>query len=279
MNFNKKFICFWEAILFVLTLGLGILAVFRLRSFFTLGAVSIPSLNIWQFVWRFFLATLFIFIISILGEKSGKIKDIIFKTIFILAVFSGGSILLNLWMPSIFALILIVVLILIWLIKPTVLVHDLLVILAISSIGAIMGLEFKPLEVILLLLIFSVYDFIAVYKTKHMVKMAKEMIKSRAILGFIIPSNFRDFKENLKKVQPGGNFLILGGGDIIFPLLLCASLAGKGIIDVLIVAVFALTGLLASFLIFSRRSNHQPIPALPPIALFSIIGYLLSLML
>jgi presenilin-like A22 family membrane protease len=142
-----------------------------------------------------------------------------------------------------------------------------------------MGLEFKPPEVVLLLLIFSVYDFIAVYKTKHMVKMAKEMIKSHAILGFIIPSNFKDFKESLKKVEPGGDFLILGGGDIMFPLLLCASLAGKGIIDVLIVAVFALIGLLASFLIFSRQSNHQPIPALPPIALFSILGYFLSLML
>jgi len=279
MNFNKKSICFWEAFLFVLTLGLGISAVFKLRSFFTLGAVSLPPLNIWQFMGQFLSATLFIFIISILGAKAGRVKDIIFKIIFILAVFSGGFILLNLWMPSIFALILIVILISIWLIKPTVLIHDLSVILAISSIGAVIGLELKPLEVVLLLLIFSVYDFIAVYKTKHMIKMAKEMIKSHAILGFIIPSNFRDFKENLKKVQPGGDFLILGGGDIIFPLLLCASLAGKGIIDVLIVAIFALIGLLASFWIFIRQSNRQPIPALPPIALFSIIGYLLGLVL
>ncbi|MDD3102551.1 MAG: presenilin family intramembrane aspartyl protease, partial [Patescibacteria group bacterium] len=241
MNFNKKSIYFWETILFILTLGLGISAVFRLRSFFTPGAAGIPPLNIWHFMGQFFSVTLFVFIISILGAKAAKIKDIIFKTIFILAVFSGGFILLNLWMPSIFALILIIALILVWLIKPTVLIHDLSVILAISSIGAIMGLGFKPMEVIVLLLIFSVYDFIAVYKTKHMVKMAREMIRSQAILGFIIPSNFsaqggsalggKDWMENLKKVEPGGNFLILGGGDIIFPLLLCASLAGRGIMD------------------------------------------------
>ena len=59
--------------------------------------------------------------------------------------------------------------------------------------------------VIVLLIAISVYDMIAVWKSKHMVKLAKGMIKNKIFSGLLI------------KYQ--GKKAILGGGDIAFPLL------------------------------------------------------------
>ena len=70
--------------------------------------------------------------------------------------------------------------------------------------------------------------------------------------------------------------MILGGGDIVFPLILCVSLTPQGVLKPLIVAFFAALGLGLSFYLFTSQKTRKPIPALPPIALFSIIGFLIT---
>jgi len=264
-----------EIFIFALTLGLGIVAAFRINQILAVQKIALPQVSSLEFIIYFLLATLFIFLISyFLNFK--KEKAAIFRGIFILAVFFGGSLFLSVWVPDILALTLMVFLVLWWIKKPSVLIQDICVILAIAGVGSSLGITFAPLAIVLLLVIFSIYDFIAVYKTKHMVRMAKEMIESRAILALVIPSTLSDFKESLDRIRPGGQFLILGGGDIVFPLLLCASLIPQGVINSSIVAVFALVGLSVSFYLFSSQKFRQAIPALPPIALFSIIGFFIS---
>jgi len=273
---NPWKIFWWEAFLFCLTLGLGILTAFKINKILKAEKIDLPPISFGQFLLYFLLATLFIFLISrFLKFKRGK--EFIFKGVFILATFWGGSLLLSLWMPDILALILVGVLVFWRIRRPLILIHDLAVILGIAGIGAILGIRVAPQLVVLLLMVLSVYDFIAVYKTKHMIKMAKEMLLTGTILALIVPSKISDFKADLKEVKPGGQFLILGGGDVAFPLLLCVSLISEGIINSLIVAIFALVGLLVSFWLFASQKIRQPIPALPPIALFSIIGFLISL--
>jgi len=264
-----------ETFLFSLTLILGITAAFRIVKFFEIQEVSIPQMSLGRFILNFLLATLFIFLIAkFLKFKKGK--AIIFKILFSLSVFLGGSLLVNVWIPDVFALTLMAVLILFWLKKPSVFVQDLLVVLGIAGAGSVLGLSLSPLTVIAFLIIFSIYDWISVYKTKHMIKMAKEMIESKAILGLVIPPDVSNFKSSLETVQPGGKFLILGGGDIVFPLLFCSSLVREGVLSPLIVAIFSLIGLFAGFYFFISQKTRQPIPALPPIAFFSILGYLIS---
>ena len=265
-----------EAFLFCLTLGLGIATAFRMNEIFKIQKVNIPQISFFQFSLNFLLATLFILLI-LRFVKFERRKGTIFKILFIFAVSLGGLLFLETWLPEPLPLIFVFASIFWWFKKPSVLIQDLLIILGIAGTGSILGLSLNPLMVIALLVIFSIYDFIAVYKTKHMIKMAKEMIESRAILALIIPPNIFSFKESLAKIQPGGKFLILGGGDIVFPLLFCTSLIPpEGILNSLIVALFSLIGLFASFYIFTRQKIRQPIPALPPIALFSIIGYLIT---
>lgn len=269
-------IFFWEAFLFSLALTLGIASAFKINKLVARQEIFLPQISFWQFILYFLLATFFIFLLTFL-RKFERGKGIIFKALFIFVTFSGGLIVISsLGIPDIPALILMLILIFSWLKIPSVLIHNLAMTLGIAGMGSTLGLSLSPLMVIVLLIIFSIYDFIAVYKTKHMIKMAKEMIEAGAILALICPQKISDFKSSLKEVRPGGKFLILGGGDVASPLLLAASLIPEGISNSLIVAFFALIGLSLSFLFFISQKVRQPIPALPPIALFSIIGFLIT---
>jgi presenilin-like A22 family membrane protease len=267
-----------EALLFCLTLGLGIATAVEVNRVLEVEKIIIPQISFPKFIFSFFLATLFIiFLTRFLKLK--RAKGIIFKIIFSLATFLSGGLLLSVWMPDLFALFLMIILIVWWFKKPSVFIQDILIVLAIAGTGSILGLGLTPSVIIPLLIIFSIYDFIAVYKTKHMVKMAKEMIESGAILGLVIPPGISGFRGTIKEVRPGGKFLVLGGGDIVFPLLFCSSLIPSGMVPVLIVALFSLVGLFVSFWFFISQKERKPIPALPPIALFSIIGFLITLII
>ncbi len=264
-----------EGFLFSLTLVLGIITAFEIRKLLEVQKIPLPAISLWDFFFSFLLITIFILFLASF-KKFKRAKGIIYKGFFILVVFWAGVILLSLWLSDIPAIIIMGFLMFLWFKKPSVLIHDVVIILGLAGAASILGLSFDPKIVIVLLVIFSIYDFIAVYKTKHMIKMAKEMIEKGAILGLIIPIKVLDFRESLKEVKPGGKFLILGGGDVVFPLLLAISLIPEGILKSFIIALFALFGLFVSYWLFISQKNRQPIPALPPIALFSIIGYLIT---
>jgi len=265
---------FWEVLLFSFTLGLGIATAFRARDILEKEKVSLPPISFSHFLLYFLLTNIFILGLLFFGRKQRK--GFVIRLIFLLSIAFSTLLLINTWIPNIFSFALTALLIYLWLKRPSVLVHDVVLVFSMAGAGSILGLRMDPKIVIALLMVFSIYDFIAVYKTKHMIKMAKEMMKKGAIMALIIPSKISDFKGKLEKVKPGGKFLILGGGDIVFPLLFCSSLISEGILSSLIVAVFSTLGLLASFLIFILQKEKKPIPALPPIALFSIIGYLIT---
>lgn len=280
MKFSKPplKLFFWEAVLFSLTQILGIAASFRINRYFESREIIIPPVSALQFLLGFLVATSVIFLI-VRFLKFDQRKTLIFKALFILAVFGSGMLFLSVWISDFYALLLMVILVIWWLKAPLVLNQDLCLILGMAGAGSVFGLRLSPNVVIILLIIFSIYDFIAVYKTKHMIKMAKEMIKSRAILALVIPQTISDLQSGLDKLEPGGRFLILGGGDIVFPLLLASSLVPSGILNSVIVVAFSLIGLFTSFYLFmfqplAPEGSRRPIPALPPIALFSIIGFL-----
>ncbi len=276
LSFLKPFwkILIIEVFLFSLTLLLGIFTALEISATLKEQNMAIPEISFWHFILQFLLTTLFVLLIIQL-VKFRKQKGLIFKLIFVAAVFLGGISMMSVWFPYLPALFLMTIFLAWWWLWPSVFIQDLCIVLGISGAGSFLGLAFKPEIVVALLIVFSVYDVVAVYKTKHMVEMAKQMIESRAILGLIIPRSILGFQERLEELKPGGKFLILGGGDIVFPLFLCCSLVPSfGITKTLIVALFSVMGLLASFYFFAFQKRRNPIPALPPIAFFSILGYL-----
>ncbi len=228
-----------------------------------------------SFLVYFVIATGLVFLVS-KSEKLKKKRLLFFRVAFLFSVAFGSLITLSVFLGELISLFLIIILLLLWKRKPVIILHNLLIVFSIAGIGAVMGAMLDTLAIVFFLVLFSIYDVIAVYKTKHMVKMATEMIKTKAILGLIIPSSFGGLFDNLEKKKKK-EFMVLGGGDLAFPLFLVASVAiSYGINQALAVAFFSTMGLFFSFFFFITQKEKKPIPALPPIALFSILGYLIT---
>ena len=279
---------FWkEAVLFALTQILGIFVAVRLSRVLELTEIKPQPVSFFNILIYFLIITLFSLAVLKISKKGSGIMLQIF---FILALFSGLDILFGTFIGEPGAIILAVALIVFRFSKPTILIHNLVIVGGLAGIGGMLGLTLFPRDVIILLIILAVYDAIAVYKTKHMVKMAQEMIKKRVILGIIVPEKIMGFRASMIDVEhdkiparrifkPGERvkFMILGGGDLALPLLLIASVAHRNILHSIIILIFSLFGLLAMNLIFIKLKS-RPMPALPPLAFFSILGYLVSLL-
>ena len=280
IKFWKEFL--FEGGLFLITSLLAIVSAFELNKLVLAKKAYLPTTTLQDFLFSFLLVT-FIVLIFVLFKKAKKFKEVIYKGLFIITVFWGGMTVLNLFIPVFGAIFLMGVLIILWLKVPTIWVHDILIALGLAGASCFFGLSFAPSVALSLLLIFSVYDFIAVYKTKHMIVMAKEMIEKKVIMGFIIPKDFKVFNTKLKDLKIGDNVMILGGGDVVFPGLLAVSVVPFGFLKAFIIVFFSLAGTFFTYWLFTAQKeidgHIEPIPALPPVALFAIIGYFATLLL
>lgn len=279
MIFEKRELLFYfliESIFFSLVLFLGIISSYQIKRMHYHKMALFPSFSLFDFLSLFFFTTfLFYLLMKLLKRKTFKKK--IYKGIFLFVSLFSGTPFLEIWLREPLPFIFILFLIFWWLIKPNILNQNILMAISIIGIGSFFGFSLKPETMVAILFLFSIYDIIAVYKTRHMVTMAKEMVEQNVIFGFVIPPNLFSFKEKLSSVQAGkGNFFILGGGDVVFPLLFSTSLISQGLLPAIIVAIFSLIGLFFSFYFFVSQKNRQPIPALPPIAIFANFGYLLT---
>ncbi len=242
----------------------------------TVRKAYLPKTSLQDFLFSFLFITFFV-LIFVVFKKADKFKELIYKGLFILAVFWGCVVILSLFLPVFGAVLITGILITLWFKLSKIWVHDLLMVLSLAGTASFFGLGFSPPVVIALLFVFSAYDFIAVYKTKHMVAMAKDMIDKKVVLGFIIPKEIKYFKDKLAKVKMQGDFMILGGGDVVFPALLAVSVVPLSFWKAVIIVLFSLAGSFFTYWLFSRQDKKEPIPALPPIAFFTLIGYFITL--
>ena len=171
-----------------------------------------------------------------------------------------------------------------WIVIPRVWLHDSVMILAMVSLGAVFGRLISPWTAMILILALAVYDFLAV-RFGYMVWMVKKLSESSTLPAFVIPRNAAEWSSSLKEPaftglvdeKPGDrDYSILGGGDIGFPLLLVSSVYfGYGFGNALLVSVFSLFGLIGAYWIQATFLKGKPIPALPPIAVMSLVALLI----
>ncbi len=148
--------------------------------------------------------------------------------------------------------------------KRNIFVHNLTELFIYAGLSAIFVPILGLLSVSILLIAIAIYDMIAVWQTKHMVKLAKFQSESKLFAGLYIPYD-------------KGKEAILGGGDIGFPLLFAGVILKKfGVWQSIIVAIFASLALFA-LLILSRKNRFYP--AMPFLAGGCFIGYFISLLL
>jgi presenilin-like A22 family membrane protease len=169
-----------------------------------------------------------------------------------------------------------------WFLMPLVWLHNLVLILAVSSLGAVFGRFITPWTAMAIILALAIYDFLAV-RFRFMIWMADRLSQINALPALIIPKNYSEWNFNLKKrekiieVNPvEREYSILGGGDIAFPCLLTASVYfSQGLKPAAIIAILGLLGLVSVYAIQAIIFKGKPMPALPPIAAFTLVGLLI----
>jgi presenilin-like A22 family membrane protease len=208
--------------------------------------------------------------------------NLIFKIMLALLIFLGSEMVLSTFLPGWLGISLALVIVVLRFVYPNIFVQNFSMTLAIAGIGASIGLMVPVGAVILILIILSIYDYIAVYKTGHMVKLFKGLIDRAVPLSLIIPDKMKGFKENVNNAVPGKDnkgerkFMMLGTGDIAFPIIFAVSAVRHSVfsgVAVLFGAFFGIT-LIYSILLNSKKGA---IPALPPIAACTITAFILSL--
>jgi presenilin-like A22 family membrane protease len=200
-------------------------------------------------------------------------------------LFSWGIfVILVFWVPLVVALAICVLIGLAWLLVPRVWLHDLVMLFTMVSIGAVFGRIISPWTAMILLLVLSIYDFVAV-RFGYMMWMANKLSDSNTLPAFILPRFLSEWNASLKQAELSKlsetkpderDYSILGGGDIGFPLLMVSSAYfGYGLQASLLVGIFSLAGLIAAYWIQSAFLKGKPMPALPPIAVLCLIGLLI----
>ncbi|HEY4495703.1 MAG TPA: presenilin family intramembrane aspartyl protease [Candidatus Paceibacterota bacterium] len=269
-NLNLK-IFLQELVSFFL---IGVLSIFSVAKISEFGEFSSAAISWWQFLLAFGIGTA-----VILGLIRIMHGGMLLRIFFLLALFSGIFITMNIFLSNVWSLIFSLLLVAVYGFYPYVWFHNLVLILTLPGIAAVLGASITPYAAVILLIFMSVYDYIAVYKTKHMVKMAKAMIAGRAIFAMIYPEHWHGFKVHLNKAHPGEGFMMLGTGDFVFPIIMATSAYSISTLAAWTVLAASLFGLLLMHLIFTFQKVRRPMPALPPLAAFAILGFFLAIIL
>ncbi len=175
--------------------------------------------------------------------------------------------------------------------KRNIIVHNFTELLIYSGIAVLFAPLFEPLWVIILLLIISAYDMFAVWKSKHMVKMAEFQIEADVFAGLSIPykSKQKLKTKTSKTSKNSGEYsqAILGGGDVAFPLIFAGvvmeSLIKAGalfgpLVFLKTLAIPIITAaVLFLLLVFGKKGKYYP--AMPFLTAGCLIGYELVLVI
>ena len=164
------------------------------------------------------------------------------------------------------------------------------------SIGicTLLGISLSYMPIIILMVGLLIYDFIAVYKTKHMITLAHGMMDLKLPILFVIPKKWNysfikdDFSEEMepnKEIPEGeeqkkkSDALFMGLGDAVIPTLLVISsnhfLEHDGIIA--IPSLFAMIGTLVGFVaLMYLVSKGKPQAGLPFLNTGAIVGFVIG---
>lgn len=216
----------------------------------------------------------------------------IWKIWYFLAVILCLSISFNPFITAIPALILGIVLASLKIWKNNVIIHNLTELFIYSGIAAIFVPIMNIYSAIILLVLISIYDIIAVWHTKHMITLAETQNKEKVFAGFAIPYSLSGApQKTVITSKTGGSKLtadkisdkktsktkeetrtaILGGGDIAFPLLFSGVIMLKyGFFGAVIVSIVTAAALL--FLLLKAEAGKY-YPAMPFISAGCLLGY------
>ena len=175
----------------------------------------------------------------------------------------------------------------VWIYYPNIFTQNIAEVLMYAGIAVFLIPILDVAVMVVVLILISLYDMYAVWRSKHMIKMAKFTSESDLFSGLSFNSNKSGKKnvsgyskkikaEKSKKSSAG----ILGGGDIVFPLLftgtVMVSLLNQGVEELLALqyaSIITLTSAIAlgSLLFLSEKGKFYP--AMPFLSIGCFIGW------
>lgn len=230
-----------------------------------------------------------------------KVK--LWKAWFFLAVFIAISLALGVFLHKLIAIIIALLLAVLKVTRPNVFVHNITELLMYAGIAVFLVPMLNIFWAVILLIVISFYDLYAVFKSKHMIRMAKFQAKSKVFAGLFIPYTPKkiDVKAEIGKVvepskslrtakiskqRVGRKNAILGGGDIAFPLLFTGvvmeSLVIQGLSKTAALyqsLIITLTTTITLALLFFFAKKDKFYPAMPFITAGCLIGYIIIVLL
>jgi presenilin-like A22 family membrane protease len=230
----------------------------------------------------------FIIAISLLFFLMRYNAEFILKLWFFLVVTIALGITLNSFVPefrnsALLVLVIALPLAFIKIFKRNFLVHNFTELFIYPGIAAVFVPLLNVLTIVILLILISGYDIWAVWHSGIMQKMAKYQInKLKVFSGFFIPYVSKNVKAKMQKMKKSDlqkkkikiNLAILGGGDIIFPIITAGvMLKTVGLIPALFVIGGAALGLGYLFLYAEKKKFY---PAMPFISAGIFLGMILS---
>lgn len=142
---------------------------------------------------------------------------------------------------------------------------NLLVVTAITVSAALIGADMPAWVAITILALASIYDAVAVWKTKSMIGLAKFFIGRRMLPGIAVPYK-----------RPVGKFAILGGGDVFFLVLVSASFHATNTTLMYASAAGMFASIVFLFMISKKDTFYPALPFMLAGALIGIgVGWLL----
>ncbi|HYD02981.1 MAG TPA: presenilin family intramembrane aspartyl protease [Alphaproteobacteria bacterium] len=264
-------------------------------------------------------------------------KTNIWRTWFFLAVWMalcvslGVMIKENVYLPYDIAIILALILTSWKLFRPNIYIHNLTEILMYSGIGLIIVPLFDVKWALALLILISIYDMYAVWKSKHMITLAKFQSQSNMFAGLMIPyktsgknqkveilsaselreSSLKSHTSNKSsseseklvnttpKIRAGKTApqnAILGGGDIVFPLVFIGTVMNDMILRLaklnplmsieaiksaafLESSIIVVTATISLTLLFIFAKKGRFYPAMPFLSAGCLIGWAITLII
>ncbi|MEM4555125.1 MAG: presenilin family intramembrane aspartyl protease [Candidatus Anstonellaceae archaeon] len=142
-----------------------------------------------------------------------------------------------------------------------------------AGVGALFGFSLGFIPILIFIVLLSLYDYIAVFKTRHMLILANELSSrqlSFSVTAKSVPPRGKKekTKDYIERVQKEGERIDLGTGDLAVPVMLSVSsltLGQNPIVYASSIAAGATLSLLVLLYFLSRQK--VVLPALPPLCL------------
>lgn len=152
--------------------------------------------------------------------------------------------------------------------RENIFIKNIVSVIAISGAGAMIGISIGLVPAIMFIFILSIYDLIAVFKTKHMVSLGKAVTNDNFAFTISMPTKEHKFE--------------LGNGDLVIPLVAASSVIATGWFNNnyfvgALVLISSFIGLVFAIHIVSVKKIA--LPALPPQVLLMILVIILATIL